>query len=291
MTPRRLRHVIATICLAAVATACTTTNSGPVAPSESSRQATPPEAHSPAPTTAATAPVSPVAMGTADVPGLPRIGQWMIAPDGEIAAWLGMSLAGKPFREPINVIFVDAGARDAAEAKARLVEAMTSAGYPPRTGHSSGYRGVIGGQVHGQLPEQKDHAFSTHPFEENNNHGRIFGPHRTDGGWVFIGALSRENVDYGHIPPQHVYSSFNRARDELAAALEARSVYQRTQTVPLGTPAVRTRPIQRPTTTATPSSCGLGEHRQPPTGQSPGRSRNVSRATPMPKNTAATAAK
>lgn len=178
--------------------------------------------------------VAPAALADAGVSGIGRIGRWMIAPDGQIAAWLGMSLDGKPFREPINVVFVDSGAKDGDDAKARLVDAMTRAGYPARTGHTSGYRGLIDGVLHGQLPAQKDHAFSTHPFAENNNHGRIFGPQRTAEGWVFVGSLSRENVDYKHMPPQHVYASFRRARDELAAALDDRTAYRRAETVALG---------------------------------------------------------
>ncbi|MFT4201091.1 hypothetical protein [Gordonia sp. (in: high G+C Gram-positive bacteria)] len=182
---------------------------------------------------AVSSPVQPTALAETPVRDIGRIGQWMIAPDGKIANWLGMTADGKPFQEPINVIFVDAGAKDADDAKARLVDAMTKAGYPARTGHSSGYRGIVDGQLLSQLPERKDHAFSTHPFEEDNNHGRVFGPQKTDAGWVFTAALSRENVDYKHAPPQHVYSSFNRTRDELAAALDAKTVYKRAETAPM----------------------------------------------------------
>ena len=177
------------------------------------------------------------ALSTADVDGLGAIGQWMITPDGVIAHWLGILHDGKPFREPINIIVADSGATDADDACTRLDKAMHDAGYPARTGHSSGYGGVIGGTVHGQLPEKKDHAYSTHPFMENNNHGRVFGPHKTDRGWVFIAALSRENVDYDHAPPEHVYASFDRARDDLAAALDEKSIFHRTGTVALNNAA------------------------------------------------------
>ena len=207
------------VCLALGTSACATTGDQPV--------------HSHKPTAPAHTPPSADALTEARVHDLGHIGQWMIARDGSIAGWLGIPLDGKPVREPINVIFVDSGARDADDAKARLVEAMTRAGYPARAGHSWGYRGVINGQVHGQLPEMVDHAFSTHPFEENNNHGRIFGPQQTPAGWVFIGALSREDVDYKHMPPRHMYSSFNRARDELVNALADRTAWQREGTVPL----------------------------------------------------------
>ncbi|MFT3716216.1 MAG: hypothetical protein QM774_09790 [Gordonia sp. (in: high G+C Gram-positive bacteria)] len=180
---------------------------------------------------------TPDALTTADVDGLGAIGQWMIAPDGQIARWLGYLHDGLPFREPINVIFVDTGAKDGDDAQARLDDAMHQAGFPGRTGHSSGYGGVIGGTVYGQLPEAKDHAYSTHVFMENNDHGRLFGPAKTDAGWVFIGALSRENVDYEHVPPQHRYSSFDRARDELVTALDKKTIFKRTGTAPLNNAA------------------------------------------------------
>ncbi|MFT3899840.1 MAG: hypothetical protein QM728_06300 [Gordonia sp. (in: high G+C Gram-positive bacteria)] len=184
-------------------------------------------------TAAVSAPIVEEAWTETPVRDIGRIGQWMIAADGKVANWLGMTRDGKPFHEPINVIFVDAGARSGEDAKARLVDAMTKAGYPERTGHSAGYRGIIDGQLYSQLPERKDHAFSTHPFPEDNNHGRIFGPAKTDAGWVFVGALSREDVDYKHAPPQHVYDSFNRARDDLAAALDGKGFYRRGETVPM----------------------------------------------------------
>ncbi|WP_459079831.1 hypothetical protein [Mesorhizobium sp. A623] len=177
-------------------------------------------------------PATPAALEATDVPGIGSLGKWMIDPDGVAAQWGGETFEGKTLREPINVVFIDARANDAADAKVRLIEAMTRAGYPSRFHHSSGYRGVIDGQVYGQLPEQDGHAFSTHLYIFDNNHARVFGPRQTDAGWVFIAALSHENVDYQK--REHVYSSFARARDELAAALTEKTAYQLAESVPLG---------------------------------------------------------
>jgi hypothetical protein len=156
--------------------------------------------------------------------GLPDIGKWTIAPDGTISHWLGATYEGKHIREPINVILVDHGAASPEDAKARLVAAATAAGYPARTGHSSGYRGYIDGEYYGQLPEQHDHAFSDRPFELDNNHGRIFGPAPVEGGYLFIGAFSRERIALLH-DPAHQYASFDRARDDFTQRLDARSGY------------------------------------------------------------------
>ena len=49
---------------------------------------------------------------------------------------------------------------------------IAAAGYPVRFGHSTGYRGLIGGDLHGQLPQGRDDAFADRIFEESNNHGR-----------------------------------------------------------------------------------------------------------------------
>jgi hypothetical protein len=70
-----------------------------------------------------------------------------------------------------------------------------------------------------------DDAFSNEPFEVSNNHGRIFGPHRTASGYVFVGAFSREEV----VPfrwPAHRYASFNQARDDFARGLDQNSPYK-----------------------------------------------------------------
>lgn len=169
----------------------------------------------------------------AQPPGLPAIGKWMIDKDGSIAHWLGERVNGKALHEPINVILVDAGAASAADAQRRLIAAAIAAGYPPRFGHSTGYRGFIGGALYAQLPFGRDQAFSNRIFEESNNHGRVFGPHEFNGAYVFVGAFSREAVSFVH-DPVHRYASFVQARDDFAAALDKRGFYRRAGAVPLG---------------------------------------------------------
>ena len=165
--------------------------------------------------------------------GLPDIGRWMVAPDGTVSHWLGGTYQGRHIREPINVIFADRLAASEADAAARLVAALAAAGYPSREGHSGGYRGFIGGQLYGQLPKERAHAFSNSPFEFNNNHGRIFGPAPLDEGYLFIGAFSRERVAPFE-SPRHQYESFDRARDDVTQRLDAHTAYRIAGFVDLG---------------------------------------------------------
>jgi hypothetical protein len=151
--------------------------------------------------------------------GLPAIGKWMLTAKGVPSDWLGEIDRGKNFREPINVIIIDEGAASAEDAKARLLAAAARAGYPVRFGHSAGYQGIIGGQLHAQLPQGMDDAFSNDLFEVSNNHGRIFGPHVMGQAYLFTGAFSREEVDPFRDPP-HQYGSFNRARDDFTQRLD-----------------------------------------------------------------------
>lgn len=164
--------------------------------------------------------------------GLPAIGKWMLTSQGVAADWLGEVLAGKNLREPINVIILDEGAASAEEAKARLVAAATRAGYPVRFGHSTGYQGYIGGQLYAQLPQGRDDAFSNDVFEVNNNHGRIFGPHKVGDAYLFTGALSREDIAVLR-PPRHRYASFDRARDDFTQRLDQATDYKVARFVPL----------------------------------------------------------
>jgi hypothetical protein len=166
-------------------------------------------------------------------PNLPSIGKWMIDKDGSAAHWLGELVDGKQLHEPINVILVDAISSSPAEARQNLLAAAKQAGYPVRFGHSTGYRGLIGNTLYGQLPHRRDDAFSNHVFEETNNHGRIFGPHEFEGTYIFIGAFSRESVNFLH-DPVHRYASFNEARDDFAHALATRTSFQQAGAVSLG---------------------------------------------------------
>ena len=177
-----------------------------------------------APTTAAAAaptlaPNLPASTDAALPAGLPAIGKWSIGADGQPAHWLGALYLGKALREPINVILVDDISVDAAQATARVIAAAKQAGYPVRQGHSTGYQGLVGGIGYTQLPAGKDFAFSNRPFEFDNNHGRIFGPHRVGTSWVFTAAFSRESVSpLG--TPKHRYASFNQARDDFTERMD-----------------------------------------------------------------------
>ena len=158
-------------------------------------------------------------------PDLPTIGKWMIDRSGTTAHWLGELYESKRLYEPINVIVVDAAAASAKDAKERLVAAVKTAGYPVRFGHSTGYRGLIGGSLYDQLPQGRDDAFSNRIFEETNNHGRVFGPHRFGDAFVFIGAFSRERVNMLEWPA-HRYGSFTEARDDFARQLDAKTGFK-----------------------------------------------------------------
>jgi hypothetical protein len=156
--------------------------------------------------------------------GLPAIGKWMLTARGVPSDWLGEIYRGKTLREPINVIIVDEGASGPEDAKSRLLAAAARAGYPIRFGHSTGYQGLIGGQLYGQMPQGRDDAFSNDVFEVSNNHGRIFGPHPFGQAFLFTGAFSREEVDPFRDPP-HRYGSFNRARDDFTQGLDRNTAY------------------------------------------------------------------
>ena len=165
--------------------------------------------------------------------GYPRIGFWMIAPSGQPANWLGKKYHGKQLIEPINIIIVDSVAVSGEDAKERLIEAMTRAGYPSRTGHSSGYSGYIAGISYSMLPEQKNHSFSNKHPELDNNHGRIFGPHQENDLYYFTGAFSRENIaPLGKV--KHTFASFNQARDDVAQKLDEKTSYKIKERLKLG---------------------------------------------------------
>jgi hypothetical protein len=148
------------------------------------------------------APVASADIGqeTIEAPGLPNFGKWMLDHTGSPAHWLGEIYQGKKLREPINVVIAGAHATSVADAKERVVEASARAGYTIRMGHSSGYRALIAGEPHEQLPAGWDDAFSNHLFEVTNNHGRMFGPFQQGPSYILIGAFSREEVSLLHWP-------------------------------------------------------------------------------------------
>ncbi len=174
------------------------------------------------------------ALETIDPPGfLPPIGKWMISPAGKVANWLGQPADGKEVLEPINVVILDPIATNEGEAEARLVAACTAAGFEVRSGHSSGYGGIIAGFVYPELPRGPGDCFSDKPFILPNNHGRIFGPHRLPGGWLFAGAFSREGIELGRKVP-HAYESMNRARDAFVRGMVVSAGYVVASFVDLG---------------------------------------------------------
>jgi hypothetical protein len=163
----------------------------------------------------------------------PAIGKWMLDRHLRPAAWLAARVQGKTLREPINVVLIDTVAASAQGAVVRLLRACREAGYTAREGHSSGYRGYIGGVLFEQLPVGRGRAFANEPFELHNNHGRIFGPFRFKDGWLFIAALSREKFD-PITKTEHVFVSFNRAREDFARKLDAATRYKLVGHVELG---------------------------------------------------------
>ena len=173
---------------------------------------------------------------------LPAIGKWMLDPDLTPAHWLGEIYHGKPLREPINIIVIDQAASSAAEARQRLLQASTAAGYPPREGHSAGYFGYIGDDLHQELPGGRHRALSDRPFEVDNNHGRLFGPYRHRDGYIFIGAFSREKVEpFERI--KHRFVSFNRARDDYADRMDQHTDFARSGWVELNNALIGTAPV------------------------------------------------
>ena len=53
----------------------------------------------------------------------------------------------------------------------------------------------------------------------------MFGPHPYRGGWLFIGAFSREKMDLLD-KVKHRYVSFNQARDDLSQRLDTMTDYR-----------------------------------------------------------------
>jgi hypothetical protein len=150
--------------------------------------------------------------------GLFPVGKWMLDHDLKPASWLGYKVEQKTVREPINFILEIKGPASDEEAVAGLVALLSQAGYQVRTGHSGGYYGYINGRFFPQVPALRHHAFSNEPYEFTNNHGRLFGPYRYRGKYWFLGAFSREKVD-SITKLEHVYVSFDQARDSVVAQL------------------------------------------------------------------------
>lgn len=155
----------------------------------------------------------------------PSLGQWMYTQEKVPAHWLGQKYQGKELREPINMVIVDEKAASIAEAESHFLEACKLAGYASRTGHSSGYQGLIGGSFLSQLPREEKHAFSNALFIYPNNHGRAFGLYEENGVYYITAAFSRENFNL-FADVKHGFVSFNQARDDFAVRLNEHSDYK-----------------------------------------------------------------
>jgi len=142
----------------------------------------------------------------------------MLDHDLKPASWLGYKVDQKTVREPINFILEIKGPASADQALISLNALLAKAGYKVRTGHSGGYYGYINGSLFPQVPSLQHHAFSNEPYEFTNNHGRLFGPYFYEGKYWFLGAFSREKVD-SLTKLEHVYVSFDQARDSVVAQL------------------------------------------------------------------------
>lgn len=155
----------------------------------------------------------------------PSIGKWMYTPENEPARWLGQEYLGKEMREPINVVIVDRKSASKGEAEQHFLEACQTAGYPSRTGHSSGYKGLIGGAYQSQLPREEKHALSDALFIYSNNHGRAFGAYEAGGAYYITAAFSRENIDL-LAKVKHGFVSFNEARGDFAVRMDQKTDYK-----------------------------------------------------------------
>lgn len=160
----------------------------------------------------------------AELPEDLQVGPWLLTGQEVPANWLGQKLQGKTMREPINIILVDEVASTPAAAIRYLLDSCEQIGYRSRRGHSSDYRGQFANQIYTQLPRELNHAFSNALYVLPNNHGRIFGPHPHRGKFYFAGAFSREGIDL-FAEVRHVYVSFEMAKQDFAARLQASGRY------------------------------------------------------------------
>ena len=150
------------------------------------------------------------------------IGKWMIQPNGEVADYGGQKYQGKTLLEAINVVIVDPTSTSASASKTKVNKAMSSAEFPSRFGHSTGFKGLIDGTLYKQQPTNFLSAYSDDSFMTQNNHGRLFGPaSMSGGGYVYSGGFSTEKFAIYNWFPAHVYVSSNMARDALVAQIVA----------------------------------------------------------------------
>jgi hypothetical protein len=130
----------------------------------------------------------------------------------------------KNLREPINVVIVDRYSADIFAAIKKIMMACKTAGYSEEFGHSSGYCAEIGGKLYKQIPNDKYMAFASKDFSVTNNHGRIMGPAIYKDAFIFVAGFCTERpiVLKGF---EHLFVSFNRARDDFCMKMNARCLY------------------------------------------------------------------
>lgn len=160
------------------------------------------------------------------LPSLPDVDGWLFHEKTGYADWLGLRFFGLKLREPINVILVDPYSKTEKDAIRKVIRECAKAGYPEEFGHSAGYFGIIDGRPYSQVNGNRREAFSNHDFFVLNNHGRIIGPAQKDGAFIFIAAFSTEKptVFRGF---HHLFVSFNLARDDFCAKLDAKSAFKK----------------------------------------------------------------
>jgi hypothetical protein len=152
----------------------------------------------------------------------PAFGKWMLNYKFQPANWLKITYKGKTIHEPINIIIIDSISKSHEEAVNSLYESCKIAGYSGRGGHSTKYKGYIGGCFFKQMPSGAGEAFSDNHYYNNNNHGRIFGPYLYNEKYYFIASLSREKFSGN----KHLYDSFIKARNDFAEKMSEKTGYK-----------------------------------------------------------------
>ena len=161
------------------------------------------------------------------------VGKWLLLENGEPAHWLGRKHQGRSLLEPINVIVYDPFAASAEEAEDKLIGASRRGGYAKRLGHSAAYCGYIESARYGQIAARLPAAFADRSCFRANNHGRLIGPSLWNGGFVFIGAFSRER--FRLLPTvAHLFLSFGEARDDFCTRLASSGLYAIAGRIDLG---------------------------------------------------------
>ena len=156
------------------------------------------------------------------------LGLWMFDSQNlstdNICDWLGIEHRGRRLLEPVNVVWIDFTAVDAADAGAKVHDYLTSCNFrierPPLHspwGIFPPYTGWYAGHWHDMTRDRATYVDADHPAA--CNHGRVFGSHQgvaTSGTAFFtMGAFSRESS----ASTGHAYESFNDARVRVAEGI------------------------------------------------------------------------